>query len=259
MRGHGTSVPCLDYDQKWIAELDSVSEEIGRSPSATLSMQWDAREVTAKCDECQEVAAFVRDMSVDGNDVITSQQLRLLRDALTRWLFCNGNNEVRDYLAYSLESGETIAEGARWWIGEYARTENRPDVLGMPPLEQLVWYYRVSKWQTRWQGLVAEGSRIKVFEAMETDLPDPGQAIRGINRRVIWHKRASSPPVSPESVVRDRGSVTLADVEVYVMHNQRSVRPYFCRYWFDSEKSIWRLDGVVSYPCGDEPPQIVIW
>ena len=118
--------------------------------------------------------------------------------------------------------------------------------MDLEPLDQLLWYF--SSWEANWKGLVAEGSRMKVFRTETVEIEHPAN-------RLMMHRpagkstyaRKTTGPVSIDDQLLWEGSVLMADVEVLVKNHQGMVRPYVARYWFDSEGRRWRLQFVIKY------------
>jgi hypothetical protein len=242
-------VPGLDYSAEWIAELENLSAAIGKSAAELLYMRWNSRQMSVDFEDRSKLAMFVRKIPVDANDVLTEHQLGLLYPAITEWLFCNGNNNRKSYYRYLLESKEKLTENQQEVIRKLARERNRPDVLEMNSLQKLVWFYNERmECGIHWQGLVGEGTRIKVFVTETAHLLNPGNAIGQINQKIITYNRKTAPPISLEDELKNKGYVLVADLEIYVVSDKGNIKPYFCRYWFDTENSVWRLKCVVFYP-----------
>ena len=242
-------VPGLDYDEEWITEMENLSATLNKSPAEILYMRWNSLRTSMDFGDRSELAVFVREeIPVDGNDLLSKHQLYLLHTAITEWLFCNGNNDRENYCRYLLESKETLTEDGQETIRKFALVKNRSDIMQMNSLQQLVWFYHEKKANIRWLSLVAEGARIKVFETESANLLHPGSAIRSINKRIRVYFRKTAPPISFNDELKNNGNVLVADLEIYITSDKGNIQPYFCRYWFDSVNSIWRLKSVVSYP-----------
>jgi hypothetical protein len=237
----------LDYDSAWVEELRSESEVIGKTAQQVLSMRWDSRKASADFTERSTVAMFIESIDVEGRDMLTEHQLDLLRSTITTFLFYNANNDREHYFSQLLDSQETLSERGKEAIAKDAIKRGRLDVLEMKPLTQLVWLYSETKCD--WRGLMAEGTRIRVFTTATGHIEDPGRALFGVVHKVAWDGcKQTNPPVSLVSAAKKRGRILVADVEVFVSNDRHKVMPYFCRYWFDSVDSIWRLETVVTYP-----------
>jgi len=247
-----TPTPGLDYGVEWITELKNLSVATGITPEDILYMRWNSRHTSMDFNDRSELAMFVQEIPVEGIDLLTESQLGLLHIAVTEWLFCNGNNDRESYYRYLFESKETLDEDGQEEIRKLALDKNRLDVLEMNSLQQLVWFYSEKKTNIHWQGLVAEGTRIKAFETETANFLYPGDAIQSINRKIVGYFRKTTPPISFEDELKNRASVLVADLEVYVASDEGNIKPYFCRYWFDTENNNWRLKDVVYYPKQDD-------
>lgn len=243
--------PSLDYDSGWITELKDLSTTLGKPTEDILSMRWNSLQISVDFTEHAEVARFVREIPVDGKDILTEDQLNLLHTAIIEWLFCNGKNDRESYYRYLFESGEVLTEFGKETIHKLALKQGRPEVLDIEPLQQLVWMNHILKCDIFFQSLVKEGTRIKVFETATEHLLRPGLAIRHINGSSVTYFRYTTPPVSFEDTLRNKGRVLMADFEVYVAGDKYRIQPYFCRFWFDSENFVWRLKLVMCYPNGN--------
>jgi hypothetical protein len=247
-----TPTPGLDYGAEWITELKNLSAATGITPAEILYMRWNSLHISMDFGDRSELAMFVQEIPVEGIELLTESQLGLLHIAVTEWLFYNGNNDGESYYRYLFESKETLNEDIQEVIRKLALEKNRLDVLEMNSLQQMVWLFREKKIDINWQGLVAEGTRIKVLETETANLLHPGAAIRGINRKIVGYFRRTAPPISFEDELKNRASVLVADLEVYIASDEGNIKPYFCRYWFDTENTIWRLKAVVYYPKQDD-------
>jgi hypothetical protein len=256
---HPPAPEVLDYDLAWVKERESMSVKLGRPVADILSMEWDARPVSLLFSGRREVAAFVDSIGVEGKELLTDRQLRRLRWAVTEFLFCNGTNDRKSYYRRLLQSREGLDEMRLKGIWNLALQRDQPDVLNREPLEQLVWYCQEAGLQTHWRGLVAQGTRMKVLSTHIPDLPCAGAALEKLLGRGLSGVKKTAPPVTLEGAVRSKGSILVADLEVLVADDQRATEPYFCRYWYDADSSVWRLASVTGYPMCAGPPRDIIY
>ncbi len=236
-----------------------MSARLGRPVADILSMEWSARPVSTVFSGRREVAAFVDSIDMEGKELLTDRQLRLLRRAVTEFLFCNGTNDRESYYRRLLLSHEGLDEIRLKGVWALALQHDRPDVLNLEPLEQLVWYCREAGLQTHWRGLVAQGTRMRVFVTHTPDLPCAGSTIEKILGGGLSGIKKTDPPATLADGVSSQGSILVADLEVFVADDQRQTEPYFCRYWFDADSSVWRLASVTGYPMGAGPPRDIIY
>ena len=210
-----------------------------------LAMRWNARDVTADCAKRPLVQAFVGTITAEGRDLLTEEQLNLLHDSITHFVFYNATNDRRNYYAKLLGQGEAINDLGRKWLSQAALEGGKPYLLDADPLTQLT---GLAPATCGWYGLVAEGTRIKVYSTESANLEEPGRALWEVVRKRTTRSRVTDPPVLFEEAVRIRGRVLMADLELFVANDKKQIIPYFCRYWFDDAYSVWRLDFVMSRP-----------
>lgn len=235
----------LDYTAAWVEELKKEGAAVNMDTEKVLAMRWNARDVTVDCAKRPLVQAFVGSITAEGRDLLTEEQVNRLRDSITDFVFYNGTNDRKSYYAKLLGQGETINDRGRKWISQAALDRGRLDILDMDPLTQLTWLGPV---KGSWRGLVAEGTRIKIYSTQSANLEEPGRTLGEVVRRRTRRSKVTDPPVLFEEAVKIRGQVLMADLELFVANDRKQIIPYFCRYWFDDAYSVWRLDFVISRP-----------
>jgi hypothetical protein len=235
----------LDYTAAWMEELKRESAAVNMSPEKVLALRWNARDVTVDCTQRPLVQAFVGSITAEGRDLLTEEQMNRLHDSITDFVFANAANDRRGYYARLLEQGETINDRGREWISENALKRGRLDIMDMDPLEQLVWLSQV---KCGWRGLVAEGTRLKIYSTRSADLEEPGRTLWEAVHKKTLRSKVTNPPVVFEEAVKIRGQVLMADLELFVANGKKQIVPYFFRYWFDDAYSVWRLNFVISRP-----------
>jgi hypothetical protein len=256
---HPPAPAVLDYDPAWVKEQEGMSARLGRPVADILSMAWNARPVSTVFSGRRAVAAFVDSIGVEGKELLTDRQLRRLCQAVTEFLFCNGASDRKRYYRLLLQSHETLDEMRLKGIWNLALKRDKPEVLNREPLDQLVWYCQEAGLQAHWRGLVAQGTRMKVFVTHIPDLPCAGAAMEKLLGKGLSGIKKTDAPVTLEDAVRSRGSTLVADLEVLVADDQRATEPYFCRYWYDADSSLWRLASVRGYPPRTGPPRHVLY
>jgi hypothetical protein len=235
----------LDYTAAWLEELKKESAAMNVDAEKILAMRWNAWDVTVSCAERPLVQTFIDSIMADGRDLLTEEQLNLLHDSITDFVFYNATNDRRNYYAKLLGQGETINDLGRKWLSQAVLEGGKPDLLDADALTQLT---GLAPAKCSWYGLVAEGTRIKVYSTESANLEEPGRALSEVVHRKTWRSKVTAPPVSFEEAVKIRGQVLMADLEVFVADGKREIAPYFCRFWFDDVYSVWRLECVISRP-----------
>ena len=238
--------PGLDYDLGRIQEVEDLSRAIDKTVYQVFDLQWNALAMTTDFSEYANVDAFVHSMPVAGEALLSVSQMTQLRKDVATLLYLNGIEDRRRYFEYLFDAGETLTSEGRDLISWRAEKEGKTDWMDLEPLDQLLWYF--SSWEANWKGLVAEGSRVKVFRTETAEIERPAN-------RLMMHRpagkstyaRKTTGPVSIDDQLMWEGSVLMADVEVLVKNHQGMVRPYVARYWFDSEGRRWRLQFVIKY------------
>ncbi|MCH7919550.1 MAG: hypothetical protein IIC50_16395 [Planctomycetes bacterium] len=238
--------PGLDYDLRRIQEVEDLSKAIDKTVYQVFDLQWNALEMTTDFSEYANVETFVHSIPVAGEDLLSTPQLAQLRKDIATLLYLNGREDRRRWFEYLFAAGEALTSEGRDLIRRLAEKEGKADWMDLEPLDQLLWYF--SSWEANWKGLVAEGSRMKVFRTETAEIERPAN-------RLMMHRpagkstyaRKTTGPVSIDDQLMWEGSVLMADVEVLVKNHQGMVRPYVARYWFDSEGRRWRLQFVIKY------------
>jgi hypothetical protein len=244
-KSHSVPLYGLDYTAAWLEELKKESAAMNKSPVDILTLRWNAREITVDCVQRPLVQAFVGRITAEGRDLLTEEQMNRLQDSITDFVFFNATNDRRSYYAKLLGQGETINELGRKWISQAAVDSGTLERLDMDPLEQLA---GLTQAKCGWRGLVAEGTRIKIYSTRSANLEEPGCTLWEALHRKTMRPKMTDPPIVFKEAVKTRGQVLVADLELFVANNKKQVIPYFCRYWFDDASSIWRLDLVMSRP-----------
>jgi hypothetical protein len=175
----------------------------------------------------------------------TKEQLKGLQDTLARVTWVLGTNDVGAYLTLLRESGETVTPQAHKVVyealrGEYKLRENE---IPADDWELMAKYVETAEYNSAWRGLITKHSQIKVFEARTGQLPQPYQALQDIRRAVTVFRHVTQSPVPLADMVQKEGSVQVADVLLYVAHDDNKggiVRPYALRFWLDPTHKVWR-------------------
>jgi len=238
--------PGLDYDLGRIQEVEDLSKAINKTVYQVFDLQWNALETTIDFSEYAKVESFVHSMPIAGEALLSVLQMALLRKDVATLLYLNGREDRGRWFEYLFDAGESLTSEGRDLIRRRAEKEGKADWMDLEPLDQLLWYF--SSWEANWKGLVAEGSRMKVFRTETAEIERPAN-------RLMMHRpagkstygRKTTGPVSIDDQLMWEGSVLMADVEVLVKNHQGMVRPYVARYWFDSEGRRWRLQFVIKY------------
>ncbi|MCH8218552.1 MAG: hypothetical protein IH892_17475 [Planctomycetes bacterium] len=238
--------PGLDYDLRRIQEVEDLSKAIDKTVYQVFDLQWNVLEMSTDFSEYAQVETFVHSIPVAGEALLSVSQIAQLRKDIATLLYLNGTEDRRRWFEYLFDAGETLTSQGRDLISGLAEKEGKADWMDLEPLDQLLWYF--SSWEANWKGLVAEGSRMKVFRTETAEIERPAN-------RLMMHRptgkstyeRKTAGPVSIDDQLMREGSVLMADVEVLVKNHRGMVRPYVARYWFDSENGRWRLQFVIKY------------
>ena len=238
--------PGLDYDLGRLQEVEDLSKAIDKTVYQVFDLQWNALETITDFSEYANVETFVHSMPVAGEALLSVSQIAQLRRDVATLLYLNGTEDRRRYFEYLSDAGEALTSEGRDLIRRLAEKEGKADWMDLEPLDQLLWYF--SSWEANWKGLVAEGSRMKVFRTETAEIERPANRLmmhRPAGKSTYGKKTAG--PVSIDDQLLWEGSVLMADVEVLVKNHRGMVRPYVARYWFDSEGRRWRLQFVIKY------------
>ncbi|MCH8193228.1 MAG: hypothetical protein IIA65_04325 [Planctomycetes bacterium] len=238
--------PGLDYDLGRIQDVEDLSKAIDKTVYQVFDLQWNALEMSTDFSEYAHVESFVHSIPVAGEALLSLSQIAQLRKDIATLLYLNGREDRRRYFEYLFDAGETLTSEGRDLIGRLAEKEGKTDWMDLEPLDQLLWYF--SSWEANWKGLVAEGSRMKVFRTETAEIERPANRLmmhRPTGKATYGRKTAG--PVSIDDQLMREGSLLMADVEVLVKNHQNTVRPYVARYWFDSENGRWRLQFLIKY------------
>jgi len=110
--------------------------------------------------------------------------------------------------------------------------------------------------RSRWKGLVLEGSKIKVFETQTSDPPMLGNEIYDFCGAVCTFDHRTLPPISLEELLKEEGKALIADVLVFIQHDDEMggvVWPYVFRYFFDPINNKWRVKRQIQYSNKNKP------
>ncbi len=249
--------PGLDYDLGRIQEVEDLGKAIDKTVYQVFDLQWNALQTTTDFSEYAKVESFVHSMPIAGEDLLSIPQIAQLRKDIATLLYLNGTEDRRRYFENLFDAGEALTSEGRDLIRRRAEKEGKTDWMDLEPLDQLLWYF--SSWEANWKGLVAEGSRMKVFRTETAEIERPAN-------RLMMHPptgkstylRKTAGPVSIDDQLMREGSLLMADVEVLVKNHQNTVRPYVARYWFDSESRCWRLQFVIKYSQKQDPHGCIV-
>lgn len=216
--------------------------------SDLMDMEWSSREITSDFSDRNKVAEVIGQFPIVSDIVVSEEQLDLLRNCATEMIFNNGNNDHDSYLNFVRKSGETVSKSdlTRFIGGGIPEKEIRTDPWGLLSKD----LNRLKLYRTpMWKGLVFEGSEIKIFEAQTSKLP-LGEDLRRIRGAIHTFRDRTDPPVSLDEMLKTKGKVMMADVQVFIAHNDKAggvVWPYMIRYWFDPINSSWRVQRAVLF------------
>jgi len=226
---------------------DIIDGDIGDA----LDMVWSNWEITCDFSDKNKIEEIVRSFPVVGNVKLTQDQSDQLCNWATEMIFNHGSNNFNDYIDFLKISGETIGPFY------YERMRKMEINRGIPEEE-----IPTDRWEllskrielikkehdrrSYWKGLVSEGSQITIFEAAKSNLPI-GSQLKQLRGGITIYLNKFSHPISLEQAIGDQGKVIMADVQVFIAHEDSIggvVWPYIVRYWFDTVNSSWRMQEV---------------
>lgn len=229
----------MGYDD--MADLKALLRDIiDGDVGDAMDMAWSSRQITSDFSDRSKVAEVISQFPIVSDIAVSEEQTELLRNCVTEWIFNNGNDDYESYLSFLRESGMTIQphEG-----------EPLPANPWKVCAESLRWNKENSGLMSRWEGLVLEGSNIKIFEAQTTNLP-LGRVLRKLRGAIRTYGRLFAPPISPDDVLKSEGKILMADVQVFIAHDASTggvVWPFIIRYWFDPVHSSWRAQQAALF------------
>jgi hypothetical protein len=211
---------------------------------ALLDMIYESWEVDLPFDDANSFSPGIERIPVEAGSA-TKEQVKTLQDALARVTWALGTSDSVAYLKLLRESGETVAPEAYNIIREALLQEHRLRESEIPAdgWSLLSKYTETAGYNSAWQGLITGHSEIRVFAAHTDRLEQPYQALQEIRRAVTVFRHVTNPPVPFAETIRKKGPVQVADVLLYVAHNDNKggiVRPYAIRFWLDPTNDVWR-------------------
>jgi hypothetical protein len=229
---------------------DLIEGDIGDA----LDMVWSNREITSDFKDRNEIAEEVKKFPILSNVEVSEEQLDLLRNCITEIIFNNGNNDYDSYLNFIRKSGETIPHyicelARKSLIGSGTPEEEIPDDPWKLLSEDLKDRKKVFECSSMWKGLVSEGSQIKLFESQTSQLP-LGDDLYDLRGGMTTFRDLTDPPISLDETIKTKGKVTMADVQIFIAHEDLTggvVWPYIIRYWFDPINKLWRVERAALF------------
>ncbi len=232
-------------------DLADLTELLDADPADMMDMEWNSREITSDFTDRSKIAVVISAMPIKSDTMVSEEQLNLLQDSVTEMIFDNGNNDYDSYLKLLKQSGEKISEGLYerllGYLKGYGITEEE---ISTDPFQRLSQYYENRKRKSRWKGLVSEGSEIRIFETRTSRLETPGRELEIIRQAITTYPHPLRPPISLDEMLKTKGKALIADVKVFIAHEDAMVgivRPYVIRYWFDSINNFWRPQRATAF------------
>lgn len=240
----------MEYDD--ISDLEALlGDIIDGDIGDAMDVVWSSREITCDFSDRSKVAEQVNQFPIVSDIPVLAEQLAQLRNCVTQMIFNNGNDDYESYLSFLRESGETI---------QAHHGEPLPPNPWKVHAESLRQNKENSGLMSRWEGLVLEGSRIKIFEA-HTSNPPLGRDLRRLRGAIRVYGRMTVPPVRADDVLKSEGKILMADVQVFIAHDASTggvVWPFIIRYWFDPVHSSWRAQQAALFRNRHKDPLIKI-
>ena len=226
---------------------DIIEGDIGDA----LDMVWSNREITCDFTDKNKIEEIVRRFPVLGNVKLTQEQLEQLCNWSTEMIFSHGSNNFNDYIDFLKISGEIIEP--LYYEGMRKMEINRGISEEEIPTDRWELFSKRNELikkehdrRTYWKGLVFEGSQITIFEATKSNL-SIGSRLKQLRGGISIYSSPHSGPISIEQAIEDQGKVIMADVQVFIAHEDSIggvVWPYIARYWFDTVNNSWRAQKV---------------
>lgn len=234
-------------------DLAALEEILDVDPVDLMDMEWNQRAVVCDFSSREKVAEAVRSFALVTDARVAEEQLDLLRETVTESVYRNGSNDYVGYLDHARRSGERVAPSIDEFFRRALTERSAVPKQDVPtdPWELVSKVVRERDYRSRWKGLVVEGSEIKIFPAETPNVPHPGEELSTIRGSVRTYHDWTDPPLSLEEAIRLNGTVLIADVKVFVAHEDAMggiVRPYVIRYWLDPVHDLWRAKVVSAYP-----------
>lgn len=238
-----------------LADLETLSGNLIEGDIGDiLDIEWSSREISSDFSDCNKVTEVVRQFPIVSDIVVLEKQLNKLYDCVSKMLFYNGNDDYNSYLDFLRKSGETVDQSfyelgrARWIRGGIPEEEIPTDAWKWLS-EDLKRLYRAVGCSSMWEGLVLDGSNIKIFEA-QTSEPPFGRDLYKLRGSMTTFRHVTTPPTTVDEVLKTNGKVLMADVQVFIAHNNSTggeVWPYIIRYWFDPIHNSWRVEKAALF------------
>ncbi len=227
------------YDN--IDDLEALSGDLIEGDIGdVMDKIWSSREITSDFSDRERIAEVIRQFPITSEIALSEEQTGLLHNCVTEMIFNNGNDNYESYLSFLRESGETLH-----------RHEGEP--LPANPwkvfAESLRWNKENRGFMSKWEGLVLEGSNIKIFEAQTSQLPI-GKKLQELRGAITTFSKMTVPPISPDDVLKSEGKILMSDVMFFIAHDDSTggtVWPYIIRCWFDPVYSSWRVKRAVLF------------
>jgi len=226
---------------------DLIEGDIGDA----LDFEWSNWEITCDFSDKNKIEEIVRNFPVIGNAKLTQDQSDQLCNRITEMIFNHGCNNFNKHIDFLKKSGEIIGSSY------YERMRKMEINRGIPEEE-----IPTDRWEllskrieliknehdrrSYWKGLVSEGSHITIFESTKSNLPI-GSKLKQLRGGIAVYHNSFSHPISLEQAIGDQGKVIMADVQVFIAHEDSIggvVWPYIARYWFDTVNNSWRAQKV---------------
>lgn len=248
----GSDLQASSDDLKALEALcgDLVAGDMGDA----MDMEWSSREITSDFSDPNKVADAIRQFPVTGDVPLSKERLDLLCKFATEMIFNNGNNDYDSYLNFLRTCGERVDPSVydlarRSYIGSGIPQDEIPTDPWELLSQDLRDRKKVFDCSSMWKGLVSEGSSIRVFETQTSRLP-LGPGLYSLRGAVTTFRDLTAPPISLDEMLEDKGKVLMADVQVFIAHDDVTggvVWPYIIRYWFDPIDNLWRVQRAALF------------
>lgn len=228
-----------------IEDLTLLESLIDMDVSTLMDINWDNSEIDADFADRDSIVNLIQAMPVKNRHLVSEKVLKALHSSLIEVVFDNGTNDFEAYTSFLKSYGEKVLVDVYKDLRKHLLEEGRGDEkeVTSDQWQVILQYYKKHRYSSRWEGFVATGSEIRIFETHTSELDQPGSKLAAIRQAITTFRHISNPPITLNEMLESEGKVFLADAIVFIAHDDEMggiVRPYIIRYWYDPVHELWR-------------------
>jgi len=240
---------------------EGMADMLDKPIDELMDLEWSKWPVRALLRDADLVGQAIKEIAVDGEAGDWEPQIGELRSTIKTMLLAYGSNNHSAYFDYLRDSGESVVEETVAALRKIMVTELQVQEgeLETDSWKLLSQFSKLAKLGIHWDGLVVQGSRIRLYSTRTATLPPLGRNFQRLRGQIVVYHHVATPPVELGTVIASRGSAIIADVTVFISHSDELggvVRPYVIRFWYDPINGSWRPKEMCGFSRQNEGPAV---